>query len=231
MELDKIQEIILNYSDYEKVGKYGVTSLEKPRYKAWVEENNPDVDCTKPINYIDSRIGTGFHKVAEEALKNTDEISCSTEVKLSGDIGGYEVGGTCDLIVWEEGNVGRICDFKTMKSYPAKKAFNGEELDKFKHQLSIYAYLVRQYGNKVSDVGYIYVFVVGWTARDRELPRTFRIEIPLMTDEEVEAYVKERIEGLENPEMDCPSWMCSQYCNVNCVCPHYNNHEFKDTKK
>jgi len=234
MKLDKVQEAILTYQTYEPVGKYGVTGLERPRYQEWVRLQNPDVDCTEPVGYIDSKIGTGFHKIAEEAMSNSN-INCDTEIKLKANIGGYEVGGTCDLVLWEDG-VATVCDFKTMKAYPAKKAFNGEELDKFIRQLSLYAYMIRHTpnllgSNTTNKVGYIYVFVTGWTARDRNLPRTFRLELELLDDKEVEEYVKDRIQQLENPSMDCPTWLCEKYCSVNCVCPHFNNHEFKDTTK
>lgn len=225
--LDKVQVQLLKHTTYEQHGTYGTTSLEKPRYKAWVEGNHPGHDCTPLINRIDSRIGTGFHAIAEEAMKAAD-FECDTEVSMEGDIGGYSVGGTCDLILYDDEGVAQVADFKSMKAFPAKKAFNGEEHSKFIKQLSIYAYILRQKGYKVADTGIIYVFVVGWTMRDKAIPRTFRLELDLMTDEEVEQYVKERIEGLENPEVDCPSWMCNGYCGVADVCPHNNNHEFCD---
>ncbi len=225
MELDKVQKAILDYDTYKPQGRYGVTSLEKPRYRVWVETNNPGVDCTQPVGKIDSKIGTGFHLVAEEAMRESD-MNCDVELKLKGMIGEYEVGGTCDLVL-HDGGVATVADFKTMKSFPAKKAFNNEEHDKFIKQLSLYAYLLRQKGVDTAEIGYIYVFVVGWTARDKNIPRTFRLDLPLMNDKEVVQYVKDRVQGLESPEMDCPTWMCSQYCGVRDVCPHYNHHEFK----
>jgi RecB family exonuclease len=177
---------------------------------------------------IDSKIGTGFHTIAEEALRNSD-IKCDVERQLSADIEGYRVGGTCDLILYDDNDVATVADWKTMKAYPAKKAFNGEEHEKFIKQLSLYAYMLRKQGTQVNDTGYIYVVVVGWTARDRDLPRIFRIDLKLMTDEEVEAYVKERIEAVGTvKEADCPQWMCEKYCELRDVCPHYNNHELGD---
>lgn len=225
--LDKVQEQVLKYDTYEQQGTYGTTSLEKPRYKCWVERNHPGHDCTPLINRIDSKIGTGFHSIAEEAMNNAD-FDCDTELKMKGMIGEYEVGGTCDLILYDDKGTAQVADFKTMKAFPAKKALNGEEHGKFVKQLSIYAYLLRKQGRAVSDVGIIYVFVVGWTMRDKAIPRTFKIELDLMNDAEVEAYVSERIKALENPEFDCPTWMCNGYCGVADVCPHNNNHEFSD---
>ncbi len=231
-ELDKVQQQVLQYDTYEQQGMYGTTSLEKPRYKAWVEKNNPGVDCTPLINRIDSKIGTGFHTIAEEAMNKAD-FKCDTERKMKGTIGEYEVGGTCDLILYDDKGVAQVADFKTMKAFPAKKALNGEEHGKFVKQLSIYAYLLRQQGLEVADTGIIYIFVVGWTMRDKAIPRTFKIELDLMNDAEVEAYVADRIglldvkEG-ETPEFDCPTWMCGGYCGVSEVCPHNNHHEFAD---
>ncbi len=232
--LDAVQEWILGYDTYKPQGTYGVTSLEKARYRAWVEKNNPGVDCTLPIGYIDSKIGTGFHMIAEQAMNEFPD-DCKTEEVLKGNIAGYEVGGTCDLILYEyNGMDQRVCDFKTMKAFPAKKAYANEETDKFIKQLSVYAYLIRQAGGTTIMTGYIYVFVVGWTARDKAIPRTFRLDLPLMNDKEVEDYVKGRIEALPAdgtaPKFDCPSWMCEQYCGVRDVCPHYNHSEFKDEK-
>ena len=227
-DLDEVQLAILEYDTYEQQGTYGVTGLEKPRYKAWVESENPGVDCTIPINKIDSKIGTGFHTIAEDAM-NASSVNCETEVKLKGKVGKYHVGGTCDLIL-QQGIHEIIADFKTMKSFPAKKAFANEETDKFIKQLSVYAYLRRKDGHSTHSIGYIYVFVVGWTARDKAIPRTFRLDLPLMTDEEVEEYVNTRVEGLEEHKFDCPTWMCEQYCGVRDVCPHYNHSEFSDER-
>lgn len=229
--MDKVQLQVLGYDTYQQHGAYGTTSLEKPRYRAWVEKQNPGVDCTKLVNRIDSKIGTGFHLIAEEAMNNAD-FPCDTERVFKGDIAGYEVGGTCDLVLYDDDGTATITDFKTMKAYPAKKALNGEDHGKFIKQLSVYAYLMRKEGVKTNPMGYIYVFIVGWTQREKALPRTFRLDLPLLNDEEVEAYVSERIglldvpEG-ESPEFDCPTWLCENFCGVKEVCPHHNNHGFK----
>jgi hypothetical protein len=229
--LDKVQLQILQFDQYVQRGSYGVTSLENPRYKAWVESQHPNhKDCTPIVNRIDSKIGTGFHTFAEEAMNNAD-FKCATEVVFNGDIAGYDVGGTCDLILYDDDDVATVTDFKTMKAFPAKKALNGET-DKFVKQLSVYAYLMRQNGTKVNPKGYIYGFVVGWTMRDKQIPRIFKIELDLMTDKEVEDYVSERIgllgDGKTPPEFDCPTWQCNGYCGVADVCPHNNHHGFEN---
>jgi len=230
MKLDRVQEAILGYQTYESVGEYGVTSLEKPRYWFKLKQANPDYNCLPLESQIDSKIGTGFHSLAEEAINNSN-LKAHTERKLSADIAGYNVGGTCDLILYDDNDVATVCDFKTMKAYSAKKAFNMEETEKFIKQLSLYAYMLRKGGATTNDVGYIYVFVVGWTARDRDLPRTFRLDLPLMNDEEVEAYVKERIQALEGDvKVDCPQWMCEKYCELRDICPHFNNSEMGDER-
>ena len=177
---------------------------------------------------IYSVIGTAIHERFEKALKESD-LPVTTEVKLEGEIAGYSVGGTADLLVWEEPDTCKIYDLKTMKAFPAKKAFNGEDTDKFLKQLSVYAYLLRQQGYNVNPIGSIEVLVVGWTQRDRDLPRTFRIDLPLMSDTEVEEYVKDRIDNISMEKVDCPvEWMCDNYCELKCVCPHYNNKGFEN---
>lgn len=231
-EYDKVQLQVLKYDTYQQQGMYGTTSLEKPRYRVWVESKNPGVDCTPLTSRIDSKIGTGFHLIAEEALNNAD-FPVETEVKMKGKIGEYEVGGTCDLVLEHEDGTKQVGDFKTMKAFPAKKALNGEDHAKFVKQLSIYSYLQRQAGHKMAETGIIYIFVVGWTMRDKAIPRTFRIELDLMNDKEVEAYVAERIgllqvEEGESPKFDCPTWLCENYCGVRDVCPHYNHAEFSN---
>jgi hypothetical protein len=231
--LDNVLEHVLNYNTYKGHGHYGVTGLEKSRYRAWVEANNPTEDCTPTTGKIDSTIGTGFHTYAEAAMKDSD-IKCAVEKVYKGDIGGYSVGGTCDLVLYDDNDVATIADWKTMKAFPAKKAFANEETDKFIKQLSLYAYLHRQAGGKTAPIGYIYVVVVGWTQRDKAIPRAFRLDLPLMNDKEVEEYVKQRVEAIPTdgtpPKFDCPTWMCELYCGVKKVCPHYNNTEFQNTK-
>ncbi len=230
-KLDAVQEAFLTYETYKGYGHYGVTGLEKFRYRTWVENNNPGVDCTQPTGYIDSKIGTSIHMLFEEAM-NASDIVCQTERVYECDIAGYKVGGTADLILYDDKDVATIADLKSMKAFPAKKAYANEETDKFIKQLSLYAYMHRKGGGKTNKVGYIYVVVVGWTARDKAIPRTFRLDLPLMSDAEVEEYVSSRIEAIPKdgsaPEFDCQSWMCKQYCSVRDVCPHFNHHEFKE---
>lgn len=218
--LDDIQTAILGYDEYEKQAEYGVTSMSMPRYKKWVEENyeiEPDTSTPTLINRLDSIIGTAFHNYAEKIIGlNLPDLSLEESIVATVD--GYEVGGTADIVDRRTGKA-RICDHKTTKTYGSSKALRGE-VDKWIYQMSIYRYMLHLNGEETEEFGTIYVWVTGWTPRDKESsPKLYRIDLPLLSFKFVNNYIVRQIEATqEKPTMDCEAWLCN-YCDYKSVCP------------
>jgi len=222
-DLDDIQTAILGHDEYVKQAKYGVTSLSMPRYKKWVEENFEAEPATGPeslVTRLDSILGTGFHNYAEKIVGlNIPEVSLEEPIVAT--INGYEVGGTADIVDRRTGKA-RIGDHKTTKSYGSSKALRGE-VDKWIYQMSIYRYMLHLNGEETEKFGTIYVWVTGWTPKDKEkTPKLYRMDLPLLEFEFVRNYVTRQIEATETePEMDCEPWLCN-YCAHQSVCPMSN---------
>lgn len=218
--LDDIQTAILGYDEYEKQAEYGVTSMSMPRYKKWVEENyeiTPDTSEPTLVNRLDSIIGTAFHNYAEKIIGlNLPDLSL--EESIVANVDGFEVGGTADIVDRRTGKA-RICDHKTTKTYGSSKALRGD-VDKWIYQMSIYRYMLHLNGEETEEFGTIYVWVTGWTPRDKESsPKLYRIDLPLLSFKFVNNYIVRQIEATqEKPTMDCEAWLCN-YCDYKSVCP------------
>ena len=227
--LDDIQEAILGYDEYEKQAEYGVTSLSMPRYKKWVEENfevEQDTSEKTLVTRLDSIIGTAFHNYAEKIIGlNMPELSL--EEPIVSTVEGYEIGGTADIVDRRSGKA-RICDHKTTKTYGSAKALKGE-VDKWIYQMSIYRYMLHNNGEETEDFGTIYVWVTGWTPRDKDSsPKLYRIDLPLMKLHHTRDYIVRQIEATQvKPELDCETWLCN-YCDHRSVCPSAGLDGFTD---
>lgn len=227
--LDDIQQAILGYDEYEKQAKYGVTSLSIPRYKKWVEENfevQPDTSEKTLVGRLDSILGTAFHNYAEKII-GLHLPDLSLEESIVSTVDGYEVGGTADIVDRRSGKA-RICDHKTTKSYGAAKALKGE-VDKWIYQMSIYRYMLHNNGEETENFGTIYVWVTGWTPKDKDnTPKLYRIDLPLMELHHTKDYIIRQIEATEvKPELDCETWLCN-YCEYQSVCPSSGLDGFTD---
>jgi len=227
--LDDVQQAILGYDEYEKQAEYGVTSLSIPRYKKWVEENyevEQDTSEKTLITRFDSILGTAFHNYAEKII-GMHLPDLSLEESIVSTVDGYEVGGTADIVDRRSGKA-RICDHKTTKSYGSAKALKGE-VDKWIYQMSIYRYMLHNNGEETEDFGSIYVWVTGWTPRDKEsTPKLYRIDLPLMPILQTKNYIVRQIEATQvQPEMDCEAWLC-KYCEYQSVCPSAGLDGFTD---
>lgn len=228
-ELDDVQLAILGYDEYEKQAEYGVTSMSIPRYKKWVEENyeapKDDSESTL-IRRLDSILGTAFHNYAEKIIGlHLPELSL--EESIVSTVDGYEVGGTADIVDRRSGKA-RICDHKTTKTYGSSKALKGE-VDKWVYQMSIYRYMLHNNGEATEDFGTIYVWVTGWTPKDKDSsPKLYRMDLPLMPIKQTHDYIIRQIEATqEKPELDCEMWLCN-YCDHKSVCPSAGLDGFTD---
>ena len=173
------------------------------------------IDLKDRVNAV---LGTGFHLRAEEALQDEDVI---TEVRLFCKISNIPISGTADVI-YDNGLETIVGDFKTMGSFQLKKLLRGQ-VDSFKQQLSIYAYMYAKTSNTdMATKGEIYYFRTGDNTflgkKEKEefpygLPRYGTLQIELMSEREVELFVEERT--TVDDTVDCDRWRCN-YCEYSC---------------
>lgn len=128
--------------------------------------------------------GSSVHAVLEKHEGNN-----LSEETLSHEVDGWNITGTIDL--WENGT---LDDYKVTSVY----AFLLGEKEEWKWQTNIYAWLYRKYGFEVKKLRIIAI-LRDWSRRkaeqDKDYPQSNVLvkEIELLSDEEVESYVKTRL--------------------------------------
>jgi len=135
-----------------------------------------------------SLFGTAFHKFLAGF-----ESDAMIERRWSVNIGDYIITGQTDIYKPDEGY---IEDIKTQSAWAF--VFGNKNWER---QLNCYAYLIRQNGYPVTNL-YINSFLRDWSkyeamrGRNKDYPkhRFHRIRLPLWKNEDIERYIKERVE-------------------------------------
>ena len=229
-----ILETILSYDEYVRTPGIDISPSEitsKSNYQRWLAKNKTPTTHKLPLETrVNSVIGTSIHKYAEHVLKSTNFKGYS-EISLVGDIAGYTVGGTADVI-YEYEDTYIVGDFKSVGVYQLKKAMK----DNFKNyipQLSIYSYLfARSMGERYSRLGELYFIITGDAGYFKKedgggkTPKYFTETIELLSKEEIEELVSSKMKAIETePPMDCADWQCN-WCNFEC--PYRDSDSTKD---
>ena len=214
MKPEDILDMVLNYSEYEKGGKYSASDILSEPLRVKLKKKYPNLDDVKPIDKVASVIGTGFHEMAEKAMEAENafnDTGIRTEVKLKFN----NISGTADLI-FPDGTIG---DYKTSKEATLKKTISNPI--KWQEQLSIYALLNhKENGVKYGTKGYIF-----WVAVDTR--KTGMLEVELLPKSETISLIKEFLTEMDIPIeetkkcKDC-SWLY-KWCSSRSVCSYYNN--------
>jgi hypothetical protein len=226
----KILEKVLEYNDHWRPSEADFSASELASaslYQMWLSKNKVPKTHKIPLDkQIASKIGTGFHLLAEEALKNEPNIY--TEVKMIENIGDYKVSGTPDVIYFED-DMWIVGDYKTKGTYQMKKAIL-QGVDEVKLQMSIYAYLWSKHKKvPMPLIGEVYLIHIGdtgwWSKKDIEtlmlpekskVPKYFTATVDLYGADEVEKIVREKAQAIEaEPLVDCQDWQCD-YCSFEC---------------
>lgn len=220
-------EKVLSYNNHWRPENvtFSVSELSSSSsYQLWLGyHKTPRTYINSFENNVNSCIGTGFHKLAEEAMANEPDVLI--EPKFMRLIDNHWISGSADL-VRENTEWGVVFeDWKTKGVYQAKSAFKGD-LEDVTLQLSIYRYLY-WLGNpnaKYSDYGLVNIIVTGdagyYAKADGggKVEKFKQIPVKLWAVERVEKYIKFKLEeasAIEEPVVDCESWRCD-YCNFEC---------------
>ncbi len=222
-------EKVLTHNEHWKhpEAEWSVSQLTgSSNYQRWLLSNGAESNHVTPIeNSVNAVLGTGFHTLAEEALKDEDLL---LEHSMFCRISGVNISGTADVIE-DRGTDTVIGDFKTKGGFQMKKYLRGEKQSEI-DQLSLYRYMYhKESGDKMHTEGEIYLVHTGdvgrWGKKDEaelgfkgRLPKYLTDYIPLMSYEEVEEYVEEKANPTDT--FDCyeigkpyTAWRCG-YCNI-----------------
>ena len=206
-------------SDYfDKKTDFSASDFTQPLYKLWVSKNFPK-NADEEQGYK-AWVGQLVH----DASFNHAEVDVIKEFSF---IYGFDldttIGGSVDRCSFVDG-MWQIEDLKTMGNYPAQKAFKEPKVE-WTIQLSIYKLGMESRGLKVSDVGIIHQYVMGYQKKKgSDMQEYNKIEILLMSEEEILEVISTGVNVAKNklpPVMDCATYLCKDYCSYNQSCPHY----------
>ena len=230
-----ILETVLSANDHWRPEGVDFSASEisnSSAYQLWHRMNGTkEIDIPLDLDtVVSSRIGTGFHLLAEQILNDLGDENIKTEVEMQGEIAGYKISGTSDVVYYDEKcDWYTIGDFKTKGNYQMKKAILGDNLQE-KIQLSIYAYLYSHMKNvDMNIMGELYLVRTGdkgyFTKREmmihnipeenKTIPNRLTKKIDLYDKDEIERFVMQKIERAKKATVDCESWRCD-WCRYDC---------------
>jgi len=178
------------------------TTIMKPTRSHILTMRHADTLQQDASDLIASRIGTAIHDSIEriESENVTKELRLHRKIQIENIE--YTVSGKFDILVTDNNQVATLRDIKTTSVW--SYVFGSKDLD-YKLQLSIYRWLLLGSDYKVNTVGYIDFFFTDWQSmkarQDNKYPQKKILagyEIELMSSDEVEAYIQERLSKLEN---------------------------------
>ena len=169
---------------------YSVTEIISPpriqrlRVKHWEDMEQDVSDMTWSL------MGTMAHNL----LENKTPDGLTSEERLYVEVDGVVLSGAMDLQD-DSGYTVKIVDYKFTSAWSLR-----EEKIEWVLQQNIYAWMVRRLkGKEVSSIQ-ICAFVRDWSRRDAANSPSYpqasvqMVDIPMMPNEEIEAYIKERID-------------------------------------
>lgn len=204
---------------FDKGVDFSATDFCRPSYQLWVSKNLPKNENVE--QGLEPWIGQLVHNASynNPEIDVIKEFSCKRVFDLE-----YTIGGSVDRLEYLGGGLWQIADIKTQGMYPAQAAFKQPKED-WKVQLSVYRWILDDYNFSVVGSGTIHQYVLGFTKNKIGMEKYNKLEVELMSHDEVEELVKSKIgiaKGEEPVSCDCPSWGCS-YCDYTESCERSKN--------
>jgi hypothetical protein len=187
---DPVVRALTSYEKGEKVEGLRVTTLiDSPRISQ-LRQSNAALLTEDVSDMVWKIMGTAIHEVFEKAASN----AYVSEERLSHTVDGTVISGAIDYQFEDDGEV----DLKDYKSTSTYSITSGDKPE-WERQLNVYAYLIRHAkGLKVRSASVIAV-LRNWTKSQAERSSGYpqasiaEVKIKLWSDEEQDAYVKERV--------------------------------------
>jgi len=214
--------VVGNY--FDKVTDFSASDFTIPNYQLWVKKNLPK---NKDVEQgLQPWVGQLVHKASYDhpEVNVIKEFSATRNIPISSATEPYKhvvIGGSIDRISNVIRGVWQIEDIKTQGMYPAKSAFKTPKSEWIK-QLSVYAWLMEDYGFNVESVGIIHQYVMGFQKNKDGMEMYNKLEIPLMSMQDTDDMIVNKIDIARGPEpvsVDCDSWLCG-YCDWSNSCRH-----------
>lgn len=163
----------------------------------YAEYTQYEVQALKQASDVISRhgrkdVGEWIDKFINEKFPDHINHNVVQEKRLHAEVDGWTISGKPDRVELDNK---KIIDFKMTSAWIWDKT---DEHDKYKYQLSIYRWLLHQYDIEIDTAEIIFIFR-DWSKmtmlRSPSYPRrrVETLEIELMSLEETEAYIKNRI--------------------------------------
>jgi len=182
-----IEKAVANDGYDSGICDISVTSLLKPPQQRALEIRHKEELTEDVSDRIWSLLGQVVHGILERA-----EETAIAEERLFIDVEGWKVGGQMDRFLLKEG---LLQDYKFVTVYKIRDGVPEE----YAKQLNIYAHILRKNGKKVKKLQ-IVAILRDWSknqyAREGDpypAQQVVLLDVPIIPDEEVEAYIKERV--------------------------------------
>ncbi len=184
-----------------------VTELLTPPQVVYLKKKHSEEISEDASDRIWSLIGQAVHTIIERASSQVDVLS---ETTLFTECLGWKVKGTADHVTLTNAE---LCDFKVTTAYKIKAENIPQE---WVQQTNIYRYMLhKERGLLINSIAVIAI-LRDWSKREArrspEYPQTqvVRLEVPLWSVEEAEAFLEERVRlhQMEEPPpcTDADTW-------------------------
>ena len=229
---EKMLEEILLYDEYKQREGFSASQLGRPSLQLRLSKEYPELKMNDLDKLLSSRIGTAFHKHAEQALDN--RVDLSLEETLAEEFNGEMISGTSDVY---DGVANIIYDHKTMQQWKANWIWDRTHekhqstIDSFKVQMSCLAWLKWKETGQTVDATKIVVWSVDYKKPYKrkdgtskpQAPQYFVYEIPHFPPEEFEIWLANKLADIYSKEevqcRGCPDTYVYDYCAYKEVCP------------
>jgi hypothetical protein len=214
---EPIYQALLNDSYDDGGADITVTRLiDSPRINALLKAHGGERDASESLWAL---LGQAMHHILERGNhKNENEIR---EKRLFAMVQGWRVSGQFDRLVLADGI---LQDYKVTSAY----SLNYGIKDEWVKQLNVLRWLAELNGIEVKKLE-IVAILRDWNKQHaKKYPLPVQVlDVPMMGDDEIEDYVKERVLAHQAAEENLPectgeeTWQgrrCKDYCPVRAVC-------------
>jgi len=193
----------IQFDAYDNGGAdISVTGLINSPRIVLLQEYNKDLLEMDVREKVWSFVGTAVH-TALEAHAPQGSIA---EERLFVEYNGWKISGAIDLQIDNGDGTWEINDYKVVGEFSVRA-----EKDEWVQQLNLYAYMMRVTKNRRVTRLRIVAFIRDWMRKKSEIDPSYPqsmiypIEIPVWSDEEQEAYFKERVDIHQKAKNDVAS--------------------------
>jgi len=170
-----------------------ITGLLQPPQISLLTEEHADEITTDISERIWILLGQSVHTILERANENKEDTL--TEERMYATVNGWRISGQTDSIALEENT---LKDYKVTSAWTVMNALKDEKPE-WVQQLNCYGWLAKQAGKTIDQLNIIAIsrdwskFQYERSGGDYPVAPVSVINIPMWSDAEQEAFIKERV--------------------------------------